>query len=272
MFLGRRWGENEMNKVGHQPKSRVTSLDKALSILELIVLEGTKMPLTEISRRSGLGKGTVHRILDTLRAREYVQQDPETREYGFGFRLFELASRLEEKQFLQGILLPTIKEVWLECNETVGASVLEGNHAKNILRLISRQPLRMALKEGARFPAHCTAAGKALLSLLPDARLRQIYDIKKPLAQATEYSIQSFEALLREMGQVRENNVAYGDDEAIVGVLAIGAPIRNLPGRTLVALSIAGPKERMKKNITEYTELIIRASDRISGSFSNNRK
>ncbi len=261
-----------MKKSEHQPKSRVTSLDKALSILELIILEGTNMPLMEISRKSGLGKGTVHRILATLRAREYVQQDPETREYGFGFRLYDMASRLEEKQFLRGLLMPTIKEVWLTCNETVGASVLEGNHAKNILRLISRQPLRMSLKEGARFPAHCTGAGKALLSLLPDSRLRQIYETKKPLAKATEYSIGSFEALLKEMGKVREKGVAYGDEEAIVGVFAIGAPIRNIPGRTMAALSIAGPKDRMKKNLSEYTALITGAAERISQSFANNRK
>ena len=103
-------------------------------------------------------------------------------------------------------------------------------------------------------------------------KLRQIYETKKPLAKATEYSIQSFEPLLKELRKVRKNNVAYGDEEAIVGVFAVGAPIRNLPGRASVALSIAGPKERMKKNLTEYTGLIIRASDRVSGSFSNNRK
>jgi DNA-binding IclR family transcriptional regulator len=260
-----------MNKPG-QPKSRVTSLDKALSILELIVQEGKNMPLMEISRKSGLGKGTVHRILATLRARGYVQQDPENREYVFGFRLFDMASRLEEKQFLQGVLLPTIKEMWLQCDETVGASVLEGNHAKNILRLISRQPLRISLQQGARFPAHCTAAGKALLSLLTEDRLRQIYETHEPLARATEHSIQSFEALLEELKKVRDNNVAYGDEEAITGVYAIGAPILNIPGRTHVALSIAGPKERMKKNLNEVTELIVRAADRISQGFINNRK
>ena len=86
-----------MSKIGHQPKSLVTSLDKALSILEIMMLEGTNMPLMELSSKSGLGKGTVHRILDTLKARGYAQQDPQTKEYGFGFRLFELASKLEEK-------------------------------------------------------------------------------------------------------------------------------------------------------------------------------
>jgi len=249
----------------------VTSLDKALSILELMMQEGTSVPLVQISRKSGLGKGTVHRILDTLKARDYVQQDPETRRYGPGFRLFQLASRMEDRQFLRAILMPTLKEVWLQCDETVGAFVLEGNQSKNILRLISKQPLRISLEEGARFPAHCTAAGKALLSLLPDDKLRQIYNAGKPLNGTTKHSIQSFEALMKEMKEVRETRLAYGDEEAILGVFAIGVPIRNLPAGRLLSITIAGPKERIKERFPEYSRLITQAGDKIMRGFTSSQ-
>jgi transcription initiation factor IIE alpha subunit len=56
-------------------KYRVTSLEKALSILELMLDQGRDLSITEISQRLGMGKGTVHRILSTLKERRFVPQD-----------------------------------------------------------------------------------------------------------------------------------------------------------------------------------------------------
>jgi hypothetical protein len=39
----------------------VTSLEKALSILELVLDQGLDFSITEISQKLGMGKGTVHR-------------------------------------------------------------------------------------------------------------------------------------------------------------------------------------------------------------------
>ena len=45
---------------------RVTSLDKALSILELVINRGRDLSITEISQELSMMKGTVHRLLNTL--------------------------------------------------------------------------------------------------------------------------------------------------------------------------------------------------------------
>ncbi|MGO9116658.1 MAG: helix-turn-helix domain-containing protein [Desulfomonilaceae bacterium] len=57
---------------------RVTSLQKALSVLDLLIDQDRALSVTEISHKLGLAKGTVHRILNTLKVRGYVQQHDNT--------------------------------------------------------------------------------------------------------------------------------------------------------------------------------------------------
>jgi len=56
-------------------KYRVTSLDKALLILELVIDQGRDLSITEICQKLGMMKGTVHRVLSTLVARKFIQQN-----------------------------------------------------------------------------------------------------------------------------------------------------------------------------------------------------
>ena len=72
------------------PKSPVKSLEKALIVLELMMTKERDLSVTEIGKGVGLGKGTVHRILNTLKARKFVQQDPASRKYSLGVSTLNL--------------------------------------------------------------------------------------------------------------------------------------------------------------------------------------
>ena len=50
-------------------KYKVTSLDKALLVLELLIDQGRDLSITEICQKLHMVKGTVHRVLSTLVAR-----------------------------------------------------------------------------------------------------------------------------------------------------------------------------------------------------------
>ena len=57
---------------------RVTSLQKALSVLDLLIDQDRALSVTEISHKLGPAKGTDLRILNTLKVRGYVQQHDNT--------------------------------------------------------------------------------------------------------------------------------------------------------------------------------------------------
>ena len=72
----------------------IQSVDRALSILEVLAAATGEMPLGEIAERAGLNPSTCHHLLGTLVVRGYVGQTPSTRSYFLGARITQLAQFL----------------------------------------------------------------------------------------------------------------------------------------------------------------------------------
>jgi IclR family acetate operon transcriptional repressor len=256
------------NKIRAEPKYLVKSLDRALAILELMIAEGRDLPLKEIAQRLNLGKGTVHRMLDTLKSRRFVQQDPQTRKYGFGVRSLELGAGAKKEEIIRKAMLPTLTELHRKTKESVNAGILELREIKYIIRLESEELLRVSIQEGSRFPAHSTAAGKVLLSFFKDEELKRLYQDQSAFTVLTEKSVCSVSGLLEEMQKIREMHLAYDDEEAIMGVRCVAAPIRVSQGGLRVAISISSPKERMtRERRLEFSAMLTHAAERISEIF-----
>lgn len=252
------------------PKYPLKSLEKTLTVLETLVSSEESLSLMDISNETGLGKGNVHRILDTLRANGYVRQEATTRKYGIGSKLIELGSSIKLEAFLRSIILPPLKDVFEKCNETVNAAILEANQIKYIVRLEPEHYLRVSIKEGTRFPAHTTAIGKVLLSMLTDEELHTIYPSSDALKKLASGSYVSLDEVLKEIKRVRRTGLAYDYEATIQGVHCVAVPIRNLPNGTLLAVGISGPKSRMTpKKIEEHAARLTKAAEFISDRFSD---
>ena len=63
-----------------------------MDILNLFSYSTPRLGITEIANALGLAKGTVHNIVHTLEESGFLQQDPETRKYFLGNKLFTLGS------------------------------------------------------------------------------------------------------------------------------------------------------------------------------------
>jgi DNA-binding IclR family transcriptional regulator len=245
----------------------VTSLEKALSILELVLDQGRDLSITEISEKLGMGKGTVHRILSTLKARKFFQQDSKTKMYGLGVRTLEIGMAPERERFLRKAMAPFLMDLHEKCRETVNAAVWEYNEIRYVYRLESEEMLRISITAGARFPGYCAATGKIFLSSFSDEDIRQIYGRKKALTKYTERSIGSVDALIREIEKVRIKKVAVDDEETLVGVYCVAAPILSSKGECVAAISISAPKNRVSANTgATFAKLVSETAREISSS------
>jgi IclR family KDG regulon transcriptional repressor len=248
-------------------KYRVTSLEKALSILELVLDQGRDLSITEISQQLGMGKGTVHRILSTLTARKFFQQNSKTKMYGLGVRTLEIGMAPKREKFLRIAMAPFLVELYEKCRETVNAAVWEYNGIRYIYRVESEEMLRISITAGARFPGYCAATGKMLLSYFSNEEIRQIYSLKNAFRKYTEKTITSVDKLIREIEEVRVNKVAIDDEEALVGVYCVAAPVLNSKGECVAAISISAPINRVTENTSEtYAKLVSETARRISSS------
>ena len=252
-------------------KYRVTSLDKALSILELIVDQGRDLSVMEISQKLEMSKGTVHRILATLKARRFCYQDNRTKMYGLGVRTLEIGAASKKEKFLRKVMSPFLIELYGKCGETVNVAVLEYSEIRYIYRLESEEMLRISAPAGARFPGYCAATGKVLLSYLSDDDIKRIYGRETKLKKLTNNSIGSIDALIEEINKVRVDKFAIDDEETLLGVYCVAAPILTSNGLCVAAVSISAPKNRVTadKEVT-FRKLVSEMASNISDSLVGN--
>ena len=228
-----------------KPNYPVKSLEKALIILRLMIEERQPLSLTEIGKKLNFGKGTVHRILATLRSHQFVRQDPKTLEYGLGFMAAEMSTAINAEDYIVKMITPHLKKLSESCAEAISASVLEFSEIRYIARFESSEPLRVSIGEGTRFPAHCTATGKVLLSALSNEQIEKMYEGHEK--------------------RVRNENLAFDFEEALVGVNCVARPIADSKNEILIAISISGPVSRMtKQKMLKFAQLLQDTSTEIS--------
>lgn len=226
----------------------VQSLDRALDVLEALAASDDDVGLSQITERTGLPLGTVHRLLSGLVARGYAAQDRETRLYGPGPRLLEVASRAaSSRRFsLSRIARPCLIDLTSATDETSNLLVLQGDEGVYSEQVASPRLVRMFTEVGQRVPLYCTGGGKAILSGFSNDQL-EAYLARMPLKAWTPSTISTAEGLRRELGLCRDQGFALDDEEREVGVCCVAAPIFDRIGRCVAALSISGPTTRMSR-------------------------
>lgn len=238
-----------------RPGHSVQSVDRALDLLELLAAAGGTLTLSELANRAGLPLPTIHRLIRTMVNRGYVRQEP-SRRYALGPRLIPLgdtASRL-----VGAWARPHLDDLVRQVGETANLAMLEGDRVVYVAQVPSPHSMRMFTEVGRRVLPHCTGVGKALLSTLPDEQVGQILRRTGMPAQ-TGNTITDAQAMLAEIGRIRDRGYAVDDGEQEVGVRCVAAPV--LDSLAPIAISVSGPAGRLTTDrVDEVGGLLQRAA------------
>lgn len=211
------------------------SVDKALGLLEALAASGPAS-LTSLSRRVALPKSTASRILSALQRRGAVARADN--EYSLGPLMLQMHSRQQanEHDHLRERLTPALARLYECTRHTVHLSVLAGAQVLCLNKIAGDQQIPLRSRAGGFLPAHSTAAGKVLLARDEDALAAVAEGGLAGLTQATLTDLTKLENTLR---VVRERGIAFDDQETVEGVSCVAAPIVDLHGETVAALSIS---------------------------------
>jgi DNA-binding IclR family transcriptional regulator len=143
------------------------SLDKALSVLDLIGAARHGMNNVDLLRETGLPKTTLYRILATLVERGLVRRDQLHRVYRLGFRYLELVRNAYLMPDLVAAASMELRALRDVTGETAYLAVLDGSSVLSLERCDGAHSQRSAAALGQSKPLHCTGQGKAILSRLP---------------------------------------------------------------------------------------------------------
>lgn len=240
---------------------RDTTLRNGLRLIEVLSSHGT-MSLGDLSRTADIGKATAHRLLQTLAEEGYVTQDTATARYAATLRLWEVAMMQAEQPDRVTRCLPAMQRLRDASRETVILGLIDGDEVLYLHRLDSPEAVRTFTRVGDRAPAHCVATGKAILAHDPAGPDRWRALRLDPHGSET---ITDHAAFAAEMEATRARGHSINRGEWRGGVRAIGAPIRGWQGRVRMALSIAGPAERMPdERIGALAPLVMTAAEEAS--------
>ena len=222
---------------------QVRALARGLAVLSCFTPEQPRHTLQDLSRLVRVPKGTLYRLLESLCAAEFLEQDA-TGMYTLGIRAFEVGSAyLAQLDFPQAARRP-LEELAAACRETVSLGVLSHGEVVYVAIEHAQREIGIQSQIGARHPAHCTALGKVMLADLADAAVRRLLE-QTGMPARTEHTITSPEALLAELHAVRQRGYAIDNEERAYGVKCVAAPIRNARGRVIGAISASGPAFRV---------------------------
>lgn len=226
--------------------SVVQSVDRTIDVLEALAEAGGIARSKEIAQSVDLPVPTVHRLLATLNARGYVLQLPDRR-YALGSRLVRLGDAAAQQSGAR--VQPALGRLVAELEETVNLAFLTQDTMTYVAQASSHRSMRMFTEVGRRVALHTSGVGKAVLTTMPDARVRDVLD---------HLGARTREAVLHEIEVSRRRGFAIDDEEQEVGVrcLAVAVP----GGPAPAALSVSGPSSRLEPGVYAQVAMHLRTT------------
>lgn len=226
-------------------------LQKAMAVLKCFQKNSPELHIPEISEKLGIPKPTIHRILVTLERGNFVKKDPVTEAYHLGIGVLELASNFLNNMDVRTIALPVMEQLAKETGENVYLGIYDDGAAVNIHQEQGEKILAGYNRIGCRVSAHLSALGKVILANIGNEDLEK-YMRSVNFEKRTANSIISKKQLIDELDAIKDNGYAIDNEEYEVGLKCIAAPIFDLNGTVVAAISISGPANRISKDFNPY--------------------
>jgi IclR family transcriptional regulator, acetate operon repressor len=220
--------------------SGAPAAEKVLHVLAAFEIT-PRWTLAALAEHLGLPKSTLHRLLGSLRAMQFVVQDPADTSYHLGPRVYGLANRARDFDTLADAAMPTLRALVAETGETAFMTVRDGLHSLCVARVNTPKGVRLLIDVGTASPLHLGASNTVLLAFLPEVERSMI--LSQTVLQPRER--QRAEA---EMRDIVGDGFAYSSSQLTPGAAAIGVPIVASDGTVIACLSVGAPAYRFARD------------------------
>jgi IclR family KDG regulon transcriptional repressor len=223
-------------------------LTKTFDILDQYLRGDEELAVTDLSEKLGLNKTTVSRIMARLEKRGYLRQIGVRGKYSLGAIFLEFSGIIKKRLKIREIAIPHLFELSRSVGESTilgvwdgrGYSITESFHDT----AQQSNPLKVVPDEGISMPLFCTCLGKIFLAGMSESDLRT-YLISVKLEPRTSRTLTDATQLARELSRIKQDGLAYDDEEFAVGVRGVATGIFNIDGKTVGSIGVLAPSPRM---------------------------
>lgn len=236
----------------------VRAVERSLRILNLLS-DGKTRGLTDISDAIDLSASTTFRLLSTLAQHHYVERNEPAGLYRLGLACLTLARAFQAGSDVRKAALPIMEQLRDETTETVHLAVLDKMEVVYLEKLQGLHAVGlMSSRIGGHSPSYCTGVGKVLLAYCDPDQV-QAYFAVHPFHRFTSNTVQSVEALMAELTCIRDRGYGFDRGEHEAEVRCVAAPIFDLDGKVVAAISVSGPANRMEP-LEQQHDLILKTT------------
>jgi len=226
----------------------------------LIDLDGAGV--TEIATALDRSKSSVHNHLETLTGLQFVVKDGY--EYRVSLRFLQIGSYARTQYPIYTAGLSEVAQLSTASGCSAGVAVLEGDSVVCLHHRLGPDTEHSPVSAGDRLPLHCTAAGKAILASLSEAR-REAMLADYVFDDGTEQSHTTRSELAADLKTVQTRDLAVDREEWYPDQRGIAAAVNGADGNVRGAIYLVTDTESQsgKRFQQDLPGLVISSANQI---------
>ncbi|MFC0039054.1 IclR family transcriptional regulator [Actinomadura rayongensis] len=258
-------GQRSQKSSGY--RERNSTAERALDILQLFDDDRLVVGGQEVADALGVARSTAYRYLQSLSAAGFIEEHRPAG-YRLGPRVFELARLARKGLGLSEIARPLMRELVEEVGETVLLTRRAGASVVCLEREETGHPVRLSYERGHVLPINAGASALVLLAWATDEEVADVV-AKHGLPRFTGATVTDEGVLRERLARIRTDDAAVTRGELDADVLGVAAPIRDVDGAVVAAVSIAAlshrvPEERVPEVVAAVRRTAGRITDRLA--------
>jgi DNA-binding IclR family transcriptional regulator len=239
--------------MNNEPRSN-TTIEAVKHSFEIIqaLQEHNGAGVTELAAHLDMSKSGIYKHLTTLVEIGFVTQ--KDYEYQLSFEFLSVAQEIKINNIVYNVGVSEIDDLAEKSRVAAYLVILEDTQAYCIYTAEGENSVGMDIEVGDKIPFHCTCAGKAILSQVPNKKRNSL--IGGELHKKTDETINEVSELQEELSTVRQEGIAFEDEENTYGMRGVAAAIGQPQNNTIGAVAISGPvslidDERFEQELPE---------------------
>ena len=237
-------------------REAMSSTLRCFRVLEALAREPYEISLSEISAEHGLPKGSAHRLMATLLESGFVEQDESSRRYRLTGTALWMGGAFLRHSTLYRVAFPVLQELSARVEGLVHLGAWDRESVLYLHTVGPPSSLYLFADTGERRPLHATGLGKAMLAFRPDADLARVF--AQSVERFTEKTITEIDQMRREIEHIRAEGCAFDDEEGVLGLRCVAAPIWDRNGMACAAISASAPSHEMDGERRDRVGAIVR--------------
>ncbi|WP_340100453.1 IclR family transcriptional regulator [Salinibaculum salinum] len=219
----------------------VQTTQKSFEVVDELI-EQHEATLDELTTALEMPKGTLHGHLKTLVDLGFVNNDRGT--YRLTLQFLQYGARIRNNNQLYQVARTELNQLSQDTGEHATLIIEEGGRGVIYSIVEGDHPTKLITSAGVRTYMHTNSCGKAMLAEMSREQIEQIIE-EHGLPEQTNETITDRDALFEELDRIRERGYATNQSEALKGMKAVGAALKDINDEVIGAVSVFGPTRRL---------------------------